>query len=377
MTLITMLAFLTCTIGVLGFACWDLDMEVPVLYRFGKFEADWWFHDQLKPGKPHLENHVKDGPPLVAKAGTGGAVPWPYPEGLKSTGSITTNWDAKIKIDQKYTPVNGLYGVTNQKETDGSLNLQYYPNASNPNDYIAQRLLGPQADWTELEQMADAKIFNLSVFKEGTPFGAAEIGSGQMDSDKWDEKPVYTAPGGAYAFMPPLTSTGANRVSFPPPNTYYVRSIADYSGAEYDGSNQSFPKSKEAQFALGFRAPTNYQEDQSGNRFQYDQKQISAWAGEYPDSNTFAGGTPQAPQNYILPTFYDSQFEGSTMELGNGSYVTPVSWGSPNATTIQGYNTPAIQTDYILSQLSQENPIPKMKRVKEGDRVAIDPKENF
>ena len=177
MTIISFLVFIVSTIGVAAFACWDNDIEIPFLYTFGAFEAEWWFHDKLKPGRPHLEQHDKDGPPLVAAIGTGGGpIPWPYPGSLFSNqpGTIPSNYDAALKMKTQYTPVDGMFGVTKTRENDPTSNVQYYPNASDKNNYIAQRLLGPQADWTELEAMGDKlRIFNTKVFpSSGKPGGS-------------------------------------------------------------------------------------------------------------------------------------------------------------------------------------------------------------
>lgn len=365
MTLISSLLFILSTVGVLGFACWDNDLEIPFFYSFGQFEAHWWFNDKLKPGKPHLEQHDKDGPPLVARTGTGGAIVFPYPSGgivnlagpqARYVGSFTSTYDDSVKISSKFTPVNGLYGVSNQKENDRTLSVEYYPNASDPSDYIVNRLIGPQADWSELEDMGDKlKLYNTKVFKDGTPFKSARIGGPGNQNDKlWVEMNNYQSSFPSEVFMPPLTSTGAGMVyDYPQTNggDAYPRSVNDYSGAEYSGGDPDFANSLEQKNVMGYRAPSVYQEDRNAMAFDKDQPLISAWPGEVQS----AWG-PGSSGYSLKAAFHDSQFDGADIK----PYDTPTyGWGVKGMTTAAagGYYPTAIQKDYIVTQLAQDNPI--------------------
>lgn len=368
MTLISALLFITSTIGVLGFVCWDNDIEIPVLYSFGQFEAEWWFNDKLKPHRPHLEEHDKDGPPLVARTTTGGQITFPYPSGNLTVqksgykvGLFETSYDDSRKMATTYTPINGLYGVTNQRKTDRTMSVEYYPNASEPSDYISQRIIGPHADWSELEDMGDKlKLYNTKVFKRGTPFKAAAIGGpGNYNDKDWSEKDGYQAPFSGMPFMPPLTSTGAGIVY----NTVYgssiPRSINDYSGAEYSGNNE-YHESVEAANVLGFRSPYVYQEDKNAVAFDYDQPYINAWPGEYESSLIPVGGTGFRLQ----AAFHDSQFDGSEVDNQGGVGYKTYGWGVKTDERAQGgYYPTQIQKDFIVTQLSQENPIPSTKGI--------------
>lgn len=356
------------TIGVLGFACWDNDIEIPVLYSFGQFEAEWWFNDKLKPGRPHLESHDRDGPPLVARSyAGGGGITFPYPASgitknmsAAGTGLFTDTYSESQKSTTSYTPVNGLYGVTNQKETDRTLSTDYYPNAQEPSQYIVSRLIGPTHDWASLEDMGDKlSLYNTKVFKKGTPFKAAAIGGpGDPTNAEWKTRDGYQAPYSGMPFMPPLTSTGAGTVYNQVDGSSIARSVNDYSGAEYDGNDKTFPNSLEDVNVNGYRSPFVYQEDKNAKAFNYDQPQIHAWPGEYQS------GVVLDNNGYRLQAaFHDSQYDGSSIK--NESSQTPYTtygWGVDTDSPAQGgYYPKQIQKDYIQTQLNQENPIPSVK----------------
>ncbi len=355
MTIISTLLFILSTVGVLGFACWDNDIEIPFFYSFGQLEAHWWFNDKLKPGKPHLESHDKDGPPLVARTTTGGAIIFPYPSQPLGGATVTDSWDDSLKMQSTYTPINGLYGVSNQKESDRTHSTEYYPNASDPADYIVNRLIGPHADWSELEDMGDKlKIYNTKVFKDGTPFKSAVIGGPHNQNDpRWATTNDYQSSVPGYTFMPPLTSTGAGTAQ---DQSYYPRSVNDYSGAEYSADDPAFAKSIESETVLGFRNASVYQEDKNAYPLSPSQSKISAWPGEASmasqDITQSAGST-----GYIIQSAYhDSQYDGANI---SNTKMKSYGWGLKGATTpaAGGYYPGGIQKDYILTQLSQENPI--------------------
>lgn len=342
MTLISSLLFILSTVGVLGFACWDNDLEIPFFYSFGQFEAHWWFNDKLKPGKPHLEQHDKDGPPLVARTTTGG-------------GGIT--WGDSIKMSSTYTPINGMYGVTNQKEVDRTLSLEYYPNASDPADYIVNRLIGPQADWSELEDMGDRlKLYNTKVFKAGTPFKSALIGPGKSQDPAWAAMPNYDGAQNGAPFLPPLTSTGAGYcVDEAIGGGYNIpRSVNDYSGGEYNGGDPTFANTIEYQAVNGQRQPQIYQEDMNANTLSPDQSKIAVWPGDMPLLPTYDTGYP-----LIMNSFSDSQYSGHQLGIANGATVTQYPWGTKGITqpNYWGKTPTDIQMDYITKELTQENPV--------------------
>lgn len=372
MTLISVLLFITSTIGVLGFACWDNDIEIPILYSFGQFEAEWWFNDKLKPGRPHYEKHDLDGPPLVARSyAGGGGITFPYPASgvtanmsAAGTGLFTETYSESSKSQASYTPVNGLYGVTNQRESDRTLSTDYYPNAQEPSQYIVSRLLGPGFDMASLEDMGDKLgLYNKKVFKKGTPFKAAAIGGpGDPSNTEWKTRDGYQAPFSGMPFMPPLTSTGAGIVYNTVYGTSVARSVNDYSGAEYEPNDQSFAGSLEDVNVNGYRSPYVYQENKNAVAFDYDQNQIHAWPGEYESQYVPVGG---GGTYRLQAAFHDSQFDGAAIQQGDGNvpYKT-YGWGVDTDNPAQGgYYPKRIQKDYIQTQLAQENPIPSVKGV--------------
>lgn len=365
MTLISTLAFVVSFTGVIGFMCWDQDIEVPVLYSFGTFLARWWFNDRLKPGKPHLEPHDRDGPPLVAKKDGGNTMYFPYPSNNQAQTMLPMTYDDTLKMDEKYTPVNGLYGVSNVRKTDRTLELQYYPNAVQPNDYIAARIVQPHADWMDLEDVADGlKLYNPRVFSSGTPYGAATVGGpGNYTSLWWRSLPRYAASDPGQQFMPPVTSTGKGLARVAPPNDIsHYRSVNDYSGGEYDVGYPNYAGSYEDRYVVNRRLEDQYACDKDGNPI--NSKTISSFPNEVTTWKPVIsyGGD----QKLMLNSFYDAQAEGGmTSHKYNGTVTntTVVSWGSPSTKTYTGYYTGGVQKDYIISQLSQENPISTLEEV--------------
>lgn len=336
---------------------WDNDVEIPVLYPFGSFLAKWWFNDKLKPGKPHLEQHVLDGPPLVATIGSGGAIPWPYDDsdGLSSghewnlyDTSNNNTYSNKIKMASDYTPVVGLYGVSDQKENSRDKRIEYYPNASKPNDYIAHRILGEHANYTHLYQMSDPKkIINKNVFKAGTPFGSAIIGPNNPDDKRWTELPKYFSSNPGYKFKVPLTSTGTGMITGVDLYTgQAAESVRDYSGMEYnqhENTNTNEFKYVYDNTSNGTRPPW-YSQDQKANLI----------SGRYMDS--FPGEVDEQTFNenptHLIPTFYDPS---ATEQTFGGKTFT--SWGQPNGPSGMVLTPNTVQLDYIVGQLAQENPI--------------------
>lgn len=367
MTLISKICFIINIIGVVSFSMWDNDIEVPLLYPFGKFLGDFWFHDELKPGKPHLEKHELDGPPLVVSVAGGGGnysnnFNYPFPTtslgtaGFMQFGTDSGYTDSR-KMSEEYTPVNGLYGVTNQRESDPTQKLEYYPNAVEPNDYIAKRFLGSYANWTDLEGMSSKeKPHNTKAFPEQTPFFAAQIGPGKPDDERWKESTKYRSVNQEFPIMPPLTSMGTGMQITTQQGVGYdintEMSYADYSGGEYNQSDTTFQNSKEQGAMEPFR-PNWYKQDYQGNPI--DSKYIASWPSEYPNVPTNPG--TQSNQNQILPVFYDPQYDGVYAAHSTGRET---SWGDPTnqVDTARGnISSSQIQKDYIYTQLAQENPI--------------------
>jgi len=374
MTIITISVLIMSFIGAASFMCWDNDLEkIPVLYAFGAFLGKWWFHDYLKPGKAHLEYHVSDGPPLVANITQGSTTTlFPYPEDPWSgTGNVTNactyNYNNALKINSSYTPINGMYGVTNQKEHEINSNeTEYYPNAENPNNYIAKRLLGDWANWSDLINMEQQPLFNRNVFKDGDPFFAAKIGNNNENDPRWDEAPLYTNAADPSAnFQVPLTSKGIGIFPMAPPLELLQVSMNDYSGAENTQTSTA-----EYQAMSNTPRPVWYQQDQYGNPIQ--SSAISAYPSE--NQGTYEGlqwGVPGSTLNIITPAFYDpySNAKYNAFSPGtvfNNDVVIQESWGGnetyvENDVQIPGSTyslTPSkVQRAYITTQLSQENPI--------------------
>jgi hypothetical protein len=359
---------LTSLIGIVSFGMWEMDMEeVPVLYNFGSFLALYWFHDKLKPGKAHFGSFAADGPPLVAVSGMGKARPWPYnaTTGFTSSGLHYTDNDGTVTVKDasKYTPVDGLYGVSAQKENSRDKRVEYYPQAQQPNDYIAKVFLGPHASWTDLYQMSDPlKVYNKNNFPGTDPFIAAKIGTNQPNDKRWQEASRYEVGGsGTEHLMVPLTSAGTTipaPASFPyvvnpfyPVLQEYVR---DYSGAEYQGTDPSYPNSLEMAYCKqGLKTRTRppwYEQDTIGNVLT-GQNDMAAFPGED------RGDPGYDPYNEFglmstYPTYY-TPMDQPGIATGWGSTAskdTTKYW--------DGLSPDQIQRDYIVSQLSRTEPGP-------------------
>lgn len=354
MTIVSLLSFLTSFIGVLGFACWDNDIEVPVLYPFGSFLGQFWFHDFGGSGKIRASDFPQDGAPMVFAVGTGGPIPFPYPSDVNDSTDYSLMYDTSKRMSQTdNTPVDGMYGVTSVKPSTRNKNLVYVPNAVPKNDYIAKRMLGDHANWMDLNNMNQKEIYNDKVFKDGNPFTAAKIGPNNQDDPRWSQANYGSSVAGM-PFQPPLTSTAA--IGYSLPDQMGKASISDYSGFEYnDGDNTSL----EAQFCSAPR-PFTYQTDSSGNPINSDKISAYPLVTWQPSVNI---GTLKP---YILPSFYDKNFTGAMTINGlYGTIKTP--WGVPTSNDgkyISGYkenNTlDGMQYEYVETMLSQENPISKL-----------------
>lgn len=399
MTIISSLVVFVSLTGILSFGMWELDMEeVPILYQLGTFLASYWFHDKLKPGKPHYGNFASSGPPLVAVTGTGAARPWPYSDsnGINIGGitfeendterSSVSNFSTKNTISQ-YTPVNGLYGVSNVRENSRDKTVEYYPGAIEPNDYIAKRLLGDHADWSDLVGLGpggDPHLWNEQVFKDGSPFGAAEIGRDDIDNEKWTLYKRYAAADPSQKLMVPLTSKGTGIVYNPYWDTQ-IESERDYSGGEY---KQGDPYYMSANHELLYTQNTNsslgtvnavrpdwYVQYGSSNvnepymSYPTGATDSAAWPGESGINNGIVSGVFAAQgMNQTLPTFYDPQASGQSIvdnsHSSNYTHGPFYSWGIPQPTTNQPWfnnkSPKDIQIDYIATQLNtgQVGPVP-------------------
>lgn len=412
MTIISSLVVFASLTGILSFGMWELDMEeIPILYQFGTFLASYWFHDKLKPGKPHYGNFASSGPPLVAVTGSGAARPWPYSDsnGVNIGGitfeendtersSVETHFSktrGKSGGISQYTPVNGLYGVSNVRENSRDKTVEYYPGAIEPNDYIAKRLLGDHADWSDLVGLGpggDPHLWNDQVFKDGSPFGAAEIGAGQMDSEKWTLYKRYAAADPAHKMMVPLTSTGAGNYT---QNAYMGTSLEserDYSGGEYalghpyyQSANHELFFTQDTSQIPGSAVNNTVRPDwyvQYANNPSSDNSwsqptgatDIAAWPGESGVNN---GITSFATQNspgmkYTVPTFYDPMVSNSrtTPNYQNHAYGSNNTvqiysgWGIPQPSDASGFylgkDPKSQQLDYITTQLNtgEVGPVP-------------------
>lgn len=366
MTLISSIVVFTSFLGILSFGCWELDMEqIPVLYNFGTFLAFYWFHDRLKPGKAHYGNFSPDGPPLVAVTGSGAARPWPYNSntGINYGGIVFNENDengesadrGKLK---EYTPVNGLYGVTNVKEGSRDRRLEYYPAAIEPNDYIARILLGEHADWTQLVNMGpggDPHLHNEKWFKYGSPFGAAEMGGpGDSNNEEWSKKTRYMSANPNRKLMVPLTSTGSGFIRDPYFVEQYPQAIRDYSGGEYNGSDATYSTSLEREFVRDGSAdlrPDWYAQDQKGNIIT-NQRDIAAWPGEGGINDPWTSQIdPTKVGKTTYPTFYDPSVSSDSVvswgatSLNSNSPENRSQWYNGNDPTTQ-------QLDYIVTQLN-------------------------
>lgn len=343
--------------------CWDNDLEIPVLYPFGSFLGLYWFHDYGGYGKIHATSFPDDGPPMVARANCGAAVPFPYPE-LQGYSIESIAYGATKKMNNsEYTPVNGMYGVTNVKPTTRGANKDelYIPGAVEMNDYIAKRLLGSWATNTSLVNMYDKdKPFNRKTFPDGTPFIAAQVGPGDENNPKWEENTYMSAVNGQ-PFQVPLTSTPGDGEWYAVQNAHGIlTSKMDYSGVEY---NNPDPLSLEYQYSSAPR-PSSYMTDYNGNVI--DSTRISSYPNQHQGIDGYQ--TNSNISLVALPSFSDP--------LGNGNLTPDPSdpqnrklqlntWGMNIDTTSGNYKMQQNQqTDYITTMLSQENPISKLNSTK-------------
>ncbi len=359
-------------LSIAAFGCWDLGLvDVPIFYQIGQFLAYYWFHDSGTPGFPHLEKHALDGPPLVAVTGTGGgARPWPYSANTGYNSSFqttTTYWDDTIKDAEAYTPVDGMYGVTADKEKADPVTgtAVYYPNAISPNDYIAKRLLGPQANWSQLVNMGQSEIYNTTNFS-ADPFQVAKMVGVTPDDPRWAEVARFASnsvPG--RKFLPPLTSTGQQVTQWGfqnPFNNYLSESKRDYSGGEYNRNDPNYTKSRESVIVEdgGYQIrPDWYQQTTNATALSGVQPDIAVWSGESRNNPTgIVVDSSLNNTNWTFPTFSDPVFNGYKANAGSAGYN--YGWGCTvpdednSGVWADGLTPVKIQKDYIDSQLTGE-----------------------
>lgn len=379
MTVIGILSFLVSITGMVSFLIWDEGLRsVPVLYPFGQFLAEWWFHNYTKTVRGKYGTFKKDDPPLVAYPYTLQNTGFPYnavePAGINEVGSTALSYFQTPKTDmKKFTPVDGIGGVTSSKEVAESNPdiYSWYPDAISKTDYITARIMGTGStydDWITQGELPH----NTRVFKAGTPFGAQNMDANDPNNEKWTELPVYQAAVANGGFWAPLASKGVgdNMVMYEGPTGYgsSIYSVGvntdtnQYSGGEYNSTDNVYDGSREQaylQSVWGGARPPWYAQNQYGTPITG--KDIQAYTGEFINTEIYSNTSSM--QNIVLPSFNDTH--AGTVISGNPQF-TVVPWGqnedvtqsAAGSTNGQGTNTGTMKSDYINNFLAQSNPIP-------------------
>lgn len=323
-----------------------ISQSIPVVSPFGRFLHEYWFADYKYRSMAHRGKFSRANPPLVAVAGQGGPLPWPYASGAGGSGvTFTDNYQDVLKTTESYTPVNGLYGVTNERETDEPLK-QYYPDALEPNDYIAARLLGEQSQgYNDLTYLANNQVYNTKAFAAGTPFKTAQIGPNNANDPRWTSLPTYASLVPNHGLMVPLTTTNYGGYVLDP-QTETLTNVRDYSGSETQ-NDPNFANTLEAHTVSQYGArPSWYGQDQNANVIPYEGRSTSVYPGDLPWMTT--------PTYINSVQVYPEFTTPKSANVGGSPGQQNLGWGSPAAAN--PYVAP-MQLTYIQRQLAQEDPI--------------------
>lgn len=337
---------------------------IPVMYPIGVFLHEYWFADYGERMKRNYGNFAIDGPPLVATPGNLATINYPYVSYYDNgtEDQVPFTYDDALKTKEKYTPVNGLFGVTKNYIRNSPTTLeQCYPDAQEPNEYITHRLLGDdKLGYQELKNLHEKNEigYNTKVFKKGTPFKAAVIGGNKPNDSRWATMSSYQAPWAPESLLIPLTTmdTGAIITN---QQVMYQSNTRDYSGAEEVEANTLETEAMKD----GSARPYWYHQDQYGNLSE-NKQYTTVFPGEIPavqpGSNLYDSNMAYMP----LPEFTTPKYHQPVLGGSNGYVRGPgegVGWGETNTQPSPGPGFPTNATqqlDYIQSQLSQDNPIP-------------------
>lgn len=358
MRLVPEIAMFISGISILGFLISELGFsQIPVLYPIGVWLHEYWFADYHERYKRNYGNYAIDGPPLIAVPGDSGPQNWPYAAAAPNTVPIqySDQYAEVAHSSSKYTPVDGVGGVVKGtiKDNDGSVRF-CFPQAQNPNDYIANRFLGKgfggsYANLVNVGEMGKTEVeYNKNVFKDGSPFVMAAIGKDQQNDPRWSTRPKYMSTNQSNQLLVPLTTTNTGPINQNPQVSGVFQPNRDYSGQEY---SQLEPTTLEYQSlnsaGTGTRPPW-YRQDFEANYIQTGTTGKSgAWVGDDP----YIGNTQNQNYGYeyIMPEF--------TTPIGSGGNHGVTGWGEP-VSGLQASPSPRdMQLNFIETQLMQENPI--------------------
>jgi len=357
MRLVPELAMIFSSVCVFSFLVSEMGFsQIPILYPIGVWLHEYWFADYHERYKRNYGNYAIDGPPLIAVPGDGGPQNWPYAAAAPNTIPLqyTDQYADVAHSSSKYTPVDGVGGVVKGaiKQNNGSV-LYCFPQAQEPNDYIANRFLGKgfggsYANLVNVGETGKAETeYNKNVFKDGSPFVMAAIGKGFPNDPRWGSRPKYSSTNPAQQLLVPLTTTNTGPINQNPQVTGVFQPNRDYSGGEYAISD---PNSLESQSLTGTsRRPPWYRQDYEANFIdpKHESGNSGAWVGDDPYI-TYTQNQDYGYE-YAMPEF--------TTPIGAGGPHGVTGWGEPVSGLHADPSPRDMQYNFIETQLMQENPI--------------------
>lgn len=357
MRLIPTLAMILSSTCVLGFLVSELGFsQIPVLYPIGVWLHEYWFADYQERYKRHYGNYAIDGPPLVVTPGDGGSQNWPYAAAAPNYIPLqySDQYAEVAHTSEKYTPIDGVGGVVKsslkQAGQDGSVKY-CFPQATEPNDYIANRFLGKgfggsYQDLVNVGAEGKAEVeYNKEVFKKGTPFMMAAIGKDKQNDPRWGERAQYGSTLDGAQLLVPLTTTNTGAMPYNPQVSGVYQPNRDYSGGEYVQGDHT---SLEYQSLTGTTTrPPWYKQDFEAEYISGNPGRCGAWTGDDPYITNQQA--QNYPYEYIMPEF--------TTPTGAGGPHGVTGWGEPVTGLKSDPDPRSMQYNFIETQLMQENPI--------------------
>jgi len=360
------IAIILSSLSVLSFLISEFGhSNVPILYPWGVWLHEYWFADyqeryKRKRGGPF----AIDGPPLIVVPSDGGQMNWPY-AAAGQTGvpyQYTDQYAEVTNSSSKYTPVDGIGGVSKSRIKDDPTSLKYYyPEAQAPGDYIANRFLGKgfSQGFASLENvgaLGKSEVeYNKNVFQGGSPFVAASIGGGKPEDPRWSSRPIYQSNMLGHQLLVPLTSTAQGDSHRNPQVEQVADRNRDYSGAEYTADEKSsgvyHSTMPEAQsMGASSHRPAWYEQKLDGEYMGKQDTPSLVYAGDLPDIN--ASLNQQYLQTFITNTFTNQAYS----PYGTVGWGEPSTYNNPNT----GLSPVGMQLNYISGQLDQNNPLPSV-----------------
>ncbi len=357
MRLVPELAMMLSGICIIGFFISEMGFsQIPVLYPIGVWLHEYWFADYHERYKRHYGQYAIDGPPLIVVPGDSGPQNWPYAVPAPNVIPIqySDQYSEVAHSTSKYTPIDGVGGVVKDTIKDGEQNgsVKYcFPQAQEPNDYIANRFLGKgfggsYQNLVNVGESGKAEVeYNKNVFKDGTPFMMAAIGKDLPNDPRWGIRAKYHSNAPGTQLLVPLTTTNIDQHANSQVYGVYQPN-RDYSGGEYKHGDPTSLEYQSLGAGVSNRQPW-YQQDFQGNYLGANAGRSGAWTGDDPYI------TNQQNQiydyEYIMPEF--------TTPINTISPHGATGWGEPT-TGLHAEPSPRdMQYNFIGTQLTQENPI--------------------